>query len=418
MIKIPSKVDDLNNLLNSYPNIFERRLWKDICETGLITNKIRLIHNSILLYRDSKTLITYNERLSFCVKLYRLCDKYRGSLRFYDKGSTIDRKTVGEAIGVAIGAEILYYASNYQIKPSNIYIIKHPAVPSPDYFVKVKGQQILKFEVKGRQNASLKTAIDTCSTQLVAHTGIKYAFITKTNYNFRSNCTVYIADPEVEEEFCDERSAIVTALVHFAHTMNYAGYYQFAERLLTRADLLNNSPDYKIYDGMSLEGELVEKLGTSYSVHLPIQENVSVRSFIPHSGDSNQPFVGIEGLKIAFFVDENLFDLLMHQSFDEILGYHFMDNRIIEEGQSYWSVSSDGTVLYIEEIYHGDPIEKFLELFEYLQEVIFYMRYEPKFIQEQVKKIFKYRFNDDFTDIETLNLMIHSCEAIINRIRQ
>lgn len=416
MLRIPSKVHDLNNLLSSYPTIFNQQFWEEICHIGLSTSKIRLVHSSILLYRDSDVLVTYRERIDFCQKLYRLCDMYQDRLRFYDKGSTIDRKSVGEAIGVAIGAEILYYASNYQIKPSNIHIIKHPQIPSPDYFVKIKGQQILKFEVKGRQNASLKTAINTCSSQLAAHSGLKYAFITKTNYNFKSNCTVYISDPEVEEEFCEEKDAIVTALVHFAHSINYAGYYQFAERLLERSKLIDDSSNYKVYDGMSIENELVAKLGTSYSVELPIQEKVRATTFIPHSRELKEPFIEIENLKIAFLVDENLINLLMYQNFNEILEYRFMENRVIEEGNQYWSISNDGTILYIEEVYQGDPIERFMQIFESLWEKNFNLHFQPEFVINQFVKVWKYRNKNDFSDKELLEVMIHSCEALLNRM--
>ncbi len=423
MIYIETDAHDEAQLKRSAPSYFDSDKWSTLCSYGFETSKSRLIHSAILLFRDSDIHRTYKERLNHCVKLFRLCRERNNALIFLN-GSSRDRGDFGEALGVAIGAEAIYQSSSI-VKPSNLRIISQTNKSLPDYSIRIRGKVTTKFETKGLQNGSKKVAIKLCSTQLASSASPKYAFISRIKYNGSTRCKLFIADPDVEMNECSEKDAIVTALMHYAKCMKWAGFYQFAEALVARAMDIQNSDQFEIYNKVSLDNQLVSKLGITYELFIGgIQR--TYRTHIPRNMQDYTEegiFYNQKGFKVGFLVDKNLLEILVNQDFDEILNFD-SEEFTNSEGNTTINLMRDGTLMYIN-IDLEESIQYFFDLYsklnlkgrDYIVDRLLDNR-QPSTLLIDYKDVYSYYENQlyRYGDIEQLEEVITKVENLIEKI--
>lgn len=344
-----------NRVFRNIPNEISPNRWVQLCNIGLITNKIRLIHSGTLHYMDYANFDDIL-KLKYVATLFNSCYCENARFKFRSDPSTDQRKEIGLFIGTAVGIESLISCSDV-LKPAYFRKTSHSNEHKiADYQVIGTNLNTITIEVKGRQNASLNMAQNSCTGQLATYQPPKYSFIVKTNYNHSTACKCFIDDPDIRFENTNEQSSIVNALRYYSKCMNWAGYYQFAERLIVRSNVIEEAKDfeYRAFNKQSIADELVQKLGNGYVINSKffddsIPEN-SYRGFIKTGTnyiDDNGMHI-FNNMKYGFFVTQKLFDTLVEQDFEEILDFKEEEHIFENEGISF-DLRQDGTVLVIKQ---------------------------------------------------------------------
>lgn len=352
MFLIACEIDDARIIRNK-PSFFDNERWITLCKVGLITNKVRLVHSGMMHYQNYQSLPTQKEKINRVITVLRSCYENGRSLKFRRLTDSDEKKEVGEIIGTSVGLEAIHSSSDL-ITAANFNKLPRPArgQTAPDYELCVIGQPIIKLEVKGRQSASIGKAQEACTRQLGQFNPPKYALITKTIYNERSSCKLFLSDPEIPLEICSRKKALITVLKHYCKCMFWAGFYQFAQVLIERLAAIERQEDYKIYDGMHLEDMLVRKVGKVYegNINHRIDEKSKLITHIPaelFNKTHEDVFIKTDGYELGFFVDQQLYQVLNEQDFDKILNYKTQSDTVILSDGTYIDHLDDGTVLYV-----------------------------------------------------------------------
>lgn len=340
-----------NRVFNNIPPELSNSRWSQLCNIGLITNKIRLIHSGTMHYLDYSG---FDQELK--IKLvnanFSTCYEDSSRLKFRTTPSTDQRKDIGLLMGTAIGIESLLTCSDV-IRPANFRKITHNnRTKIADFQVIGPGLNQITFEVKGRQSASIEMARESCNQQLLIYRRPKYSFITKIIYNNQTSCRCFIDDPDEMFAKSDERTSLINSLMYYSNCMNWAGFYQFAERLLNRSKEIEEAGNegYLFFNKNSLEEQLVSKIGygITYTDHA---YGAILRTFVSRINEfriDNRGMFKTDRLHIGFYVTQNLIDTLIEQDFKKIL--EFKENELIVENKNVsLDIRQDGTVLLIQE---------------------------------------------------------------------
>ncbi|UNC91294.1 hypothetical protein [Candidatus Contubernalis alkaliaceticus] len=340
-----------NRVFNDIPPEINSSRWNQLCNIGLITNRIRLIHSGAMHYLDYSGL-DQELKIRIVKANFSSCYENSSRLKFKRDPSTDQRKDIGLLMGTAIGVESILSSSDI-IKPANLNKIRHiNSSKIADFQVIGPGLNQITFEVKGRQNASIEMVRNSCVEQLATYPRPKYSFITKIKYNEQSACTCFIDDPEQDFTKSDERTSIVNALRYYSSCMNWAGFYQLAERLYYRSIEIEKEANqgYLAFNRKGLDSQLVRKIGVEIDIFKIINQDfgVKLRTFIPKSTQfDDRGMVITDSYRIGFFVTQRLIETLIEQDFQNILGFK-EDEITYEEGNMSFDLRQDGTVLSIE----------------------------------------------------------------------
>jgi hypothetical protein len=312
------------------PSFFDKKIWKQICSTGLQTNLTRLMQAGLVHVQDWMYL-TEEDRAaqvrSFLAPLQEVGN------RFVLRSVTNDeqRRRLAETLGVAATVEVISQVMRRCGTPT-FSRIPPDDKSRGDYFARAANLPILSLEAKGGQDVAPGLIRQACR-QLDRYHPPKYAIGIKTVYDGEHPLKLYIGDPDIESPISSHFDALVDRMQHFVRLLVWAGFYQFAERLAYRLGQIRNAGPlgYERFDGASLRQELVSKVGGQWETTVQAN-NVRVRG-VAHLGPSyNDPWIPVQkGTDVLFLVSTRLYQVLRDQHFHSIL--RFNEPELVSTGR-------------------------------------------------------------------------------------